>query len=67
MTAIVSYPIAFSTVVRSLGPPARLSMFDGGGERARYQHRWACGCVVMELDRHCRIVPCDTHREVFAG
>jgi hypothetical protein len=42
-------------------------MFGGGGERAHYQRRWNCGCVVLELDSRYRIEPCGVHRPVFEG
>lgn len=65
--ATPSYRISIAKAVRLLGPAARLSMFEGGGERAHYQYIWDCGCVVLELDDRCRIEPCDVHLPTFGG
>jgi hypothetical protein len=64
---IPSYPISDAAVVLALGPAARFSMVEGGGERAHYQRRWNCGCVVLELDRRFRVEPCEVHREALRG
>lgn len=63
----LSYPVPYSAVIRSLGPAVNLAMVGGGGERAHYQRRWNCGCVVLELDDRCRIEPCGLHRPLFEG